>query len=81
MNSSLLTNVLSVSRNILVSLWLKLSKVLAIIACIGVHFPVVELDYPDWFSIVAGPFRCQISCGISTVTVKPVQSIILTSST
>ena len=65
MNSSF-THSLPVRRKILVSWWLKLSNVLAIKAYIGVHFPTVELDYADCFSIASGPFRCQVSCGITT---------------
>ena len=28
--------------------------ILALIACVGAQFPVVELDYADYFSIVSG---------------------------
>ena len=53
--------------NILVYLWLKLSNVLAIKAYIGVHIPIVEIDYVNWFSVASGPFGDQVSCGISTI--------------
>ena len=56
MNSSSFTHSLSVRGNILVSRWLKVSTVVAIIAFIGLHFPIFELDYADWFSIVSGAF-------------------------
>lgn len=50
----------------LVSLQLKVSSVLAIIACIDVHYPVAEVDYADCFSISSCSLGCQFSCGIST---------------
>ena len=66
MNSSCLSCTLYVRRNILVSQWLKPSNVLVVIACISAQFPVVELDFADWFSIASDPFGCQVSCRIST---------------
>ena len=59
-------------RNILVSRWLKLSSVLAFIACIGVHFTIrkYSADYADWFSVTSARFECRVAYGIS----KPVQS-------
>ena len=47
------------------SLCLKLSNVLAVTACVSVCFPIVELDYVDWFGIAPGSSGCQVSCGIS----------------
>ena len=66
MNSSCLSRTLYVRRNILVSQWLKPSNVLVVIACISAQFPVVELDFADWFSTASDPFGCQVSCRIST---------------
>lgn len=56
-------------RNILVSRWLKLSSVLAFIACIGVHFTIrkYSADYADWFSVTSARFECRVAYGISIV--------------
>ena len=61
MNSSLLTHSSSCF------LMVEALQCFGYLACIGAHFPIVELNYPDWFSIVSDPFRCLVTHGISAV--------------